>query len=101
MRIIIQSAICLLLIGCIMPVPYGYFQFIRIACCIGFIYLAYGEFKADKMITGLFCVIGAILLNPVYKIHFVRHIWNAIDIVLAALIVIWIIVDLSRKRKIV
>lgn len=91
---IIKTLIAVLLIGCIFKVPYGYFQFIRIAGCIGLAYLAYFEFEANKMPTGVLCVAGAILLNPVYKIHFVRSLWNTIDLIMAALLIIWIVIDL-------
>ena len=80
----------MLLIGCLFNVPYGYFQFIRIAGCLGFAYLAYNEFEDNKTVTGLFCIACAILLNPVFKIHFTRKVWNNIDLVIAILLLIWI-----------
>ena len=64
MTVIIKLLIAALLIGCLFNVPYGYFQFIRIAGCIGFAYLAYNEFNYKRNITGILSVACAILLNP-------------------------------------
>lgn len=101
MKIVIKGLLIALLIGCIFKVPYGYFQFVRIAGCIGLAYLAYLEFEANKPLTGTLCVIGAILLNPIYKIHFVRSLWNTIDLIIAGLLIIWVIVELITKPKII
>jgi hypothetical protein len=94
MKITIKLIISLLLIGCVAHMPYGYYQFIRIAGCAGFAYLAYIEFEENKVITGILCVAAAILLNPIFKIHFERKLWNEIDIVLAAALILWLIIDL-------
>ncbi len=99
MIVIIKLLIAALLIGCLFNVPYGYFQFIRIAGCIGFAYLAYNEFNYKRNITGILSVACAILLNPVYKIHFTRKLWNDIDLVIAILLLIWVIFDASKNIK--
>ena len=90
---IIKVLLAAFLLGCLLNVPYGYFQFIRIACCIGFGYLAFGEFERKKVLTGLICIGLCILLNPIYKIHFTRQLWNKIDVVIAIFLLVWLIVD--------
>lgn len=37
-----------MLLGCLLKMPYGYFQFVRLGAVIGFIWLAIGEFKVNK-----------------------------------------------------
>ncbi len=93
MNVIIKILIALFLIGCLFNVPYGYFQFVRIASCIGFAYLAYKEFEEDKTITGILCIGCAILFNPIFKIYFKRELWNDIDLVIAIALGVWIIAD--------
>lgn len=89
-----------LLIGCLLNVPYGYFQFTRIAGCIAFCYLAYKEFEDKREITGILSVACAILLNPVFKIHFTRQTWNIIDLVIATGLIVWTISEaLINKQK--
>ena len=103
MGIAIKILLAALLLGCLFKVPYGYFQFIRIAGCIGFCYLAYEEYKSRKIITEVLCIACAILLNPVIKIHFSRPLWNTIDLIIAILLAVWIIFDFEylhhRKNR--
>jgi hypothetical protein len=40
MEIIIKIILSLLLFLCLLPMPYGYFQFVRFAAMVGFGYLA-------------------------------------------------------------
>ena len=100
MSAIIKISIAALLIGCLLNVPYGYFQFLRIAGCVAFCYLAYKEFEQKREITGTLSVACAILLNPVFKIHFERKTWNTIDVIIAIGLIVWTISDASvSKRK--
>lgn len=94
MQNVIKIIIAALLLGCLLKVPYGYFQFIRIVSCIGFCWLAYAEFEKNKAGTGILSIGCAILLNPIIKIHFNRTIWNNIDIAIASGLILWVIVDL-------
>jgi hypothetical protein len=94
MNTIIKLIIAALLFGCLLDVPYGYFQFIRIACFIGFAYLAYQEFEEKKNIKGIVWAACAILLNPVIKIHFTRGVWNNIDLVIAIGLTICSLIEL-------
>jgi hypothetical protein len=105
MSYIIRIGLTILLIGCLFKVPYGYFTFVKIASCIGFLYLAFTEFESRRQITGTLCVLCAILLNPIFKIHFTRKTWNLIDEIIAGLLILWVIIDLilmfrNRNSKI-
>ena len=99
MKIAVKAIMAALLFGCLAPMPYGYFQFIRIACCAGFIYLAVNEFKSDRIVTGLLSVAAAILFNPIFKIYLGRSIWNTVDIAAGGLLLIWIISDFIKKNN--
>ena len=74
--------------------PYGYYQFVRIATCIGFIALAYIEYESKRTTTVVLSVLAAILFNPIAKIYFKKDTWQIIDEVIAIALVIWIITDL-------
>ncbi len=94
MKTIIKVIIAALLLGCLLKVPYGYFQFVRIAACAGFIYLAWQEFESKNSILGVLWAACAILFNPIYKIHFTRKVWNQIDVVVAVALLICLIIEL-------
>lgn len=103
---VIKFLLAIMLLLCLLKMPYGYFQFIRIAGAIGFGYLCYSEFQQQRSITGLLCALCTILLQPVFKIHFTREIWNKIDVIIAIFLLIWTIIDLflhygkSNKKEI-
>ena len=93
-NIIIKVSLIILLVGCLYKMPYGYYQFIRIAGFIGFGVLAYYENKNGHALLMILCAGAAILLNPIFKIYLTRNIWNKIDLILALAIGVWVLTDL-------
>lgn len=84
---IVKIIIATFLFGCLLKMPYGYFQFVRIATCIGFIWLA-NEYKAIPL--ALICCVGAVILfNPIFKVHFSRILWNTMDAIVGGLLIVW------------
>lgn len=83
---IIYAASLMLLIA-LLPMPYGYYTLLRI-CVFGlFGLLAYdAHLKGSKLLPWLFGFM-AVLFNPLFKIHFSREIWAAIDVASAAILV--------------
>jgi hypothetical protein len=88
-----------ILVGCLFDVPYGYFQFVRISGCLGFLYLAWIELENERIITGIPCIVSGILLNPIFKIHFTRNIWNKIDLAMAGFLFIWLLFNENIPRN--
>lgn len=74
--------------------PYGYYQFVRITAFIGFGWLAYTEYEQKRAAIAIPCILLAVLFNPVIKVYLGREAWQMIDIVVAALLVIWVVADL-------
>jgi len=99
MKYILKAILILLLIGCLAEMPYGYYQFFRIAGTIMFIWLASIAFQNKKNAVVLFYSLMAALLQPVLKIHFAREIWNAIDVVIAAVLLVIFIWELGKKLR--
>lgn len=94
MKIIIKLIIAALLFGCLAKMPYGYFQFVRIAAFIGFIVLAYMEYEAKRIVLIILYGAAAILFNPLKKIYFKRDAWNDIDIAVGIALVVCILIEL-------
>ena len=92
MKLSVKVFLVIILVLCIFKMPYGYYQFARIATCAGFLWLAYSYSKQPLLL--LPCIGVAILVNPVIKVYFNRRTWNNIDVAIAILLAIWIIVDL-------
>jgi hypothetical protein len=61
--------------------PYGYFQFVRFACLVGFALLAYQSYQEDKEKEAILFGILALLFQPFFKIVLGRDLWNVVDVV--------------------
>lgn len=101
MTSIIKVILAIILLGCLLKMPYGYYQFVRLAASIGFIWLAY-QYRQTLLLllTSIAC---AILFNPIYKVSFPRKTWNKLDTIIAAGLIIWVIIELIylaiKKKK--
>lgn len=74
-----------LLLLCLLPIPYWYYQLIRVVSTVAFVYFAYQE-RGNQM---MWIFIGlAILFQPIEKIALGRTLWNIIDI-LVAVFLLW------------
>jgi hypothetical protein len=92
---IIKIVIALLLFGCILDMPYGYFQIVRFASMAGFAYIAYFNFENNKKNEALLYVLLAILFQPLIKISLGRELWNLVDVVVGG----WLIISIFYKNN--
>ncbi len=83
-----KISLAILLILCLANMPYGYYQFVRIAGLVGFLFLAYDAIKNNNSVELIFYIVMAILFQPIYKITFDREIWNIIDLSVGFLLLI-------------
>lgn len=80
-----------LLLLCLAPMPYGYYQFVRIVAMIAFAIMAYLYYKRN--VVPLAIIFGglALLFQPFIKVALGRTLWNVVDVVVAVgLVVLWI-----------
>lgn len=84
---IIKILLCILLMGCLFDMPYGYFQLVRFIGMIAFGILAYNNFEKNQ---SWFIIWGGstILINPFFKIALGRMIWNVVDLIWVALLIV-------------
>ena len=84
---IIKILLAILLISCLLPMPYGYFNFVRIISMICFAIFAYQYYSEKKMELAItFCGL-AILFQPLIKIHLGRGLWNVVDVIVAVFLI--------------
>ncbi|SDH29856.1 DUF6804 family protein [Winogradskyella thalassocola] len=80
---IIKITLAILLLLCLLDMPYGFYQFVRFAALVGFGVLAFRaneeNNKTDMVIYGTL----ALLFQPFFKIALGRDIWNIVDVVVA------------------
>lgn len=93
---LLKLGIALILLVCLLDMPYGYYQLVRFLSSIGFGYLAYeANSEQHKNDTIIYVVLG-LLFQPFLKVSLGRELWNIIDLVVA----IYLIAKTIRVNKI-
>ena len=84
---ILKIALSILLLLCLLKMPYGYFQLVRFIGMVIFIILAYFEKDKTNKTLMIVWICSAVLINPFIKIALGRFIWNIIDVIWAILLI--------------
>lgn len=90
--------LALLLLLCLAPMPYGYFMIVRLLAMVFFAYFAYHFFTADKESLAIVFVSLALLFQPFLKIALGRQMWNVVDVVVAAFLIVLSVIGYSKKQ---
>ena len=79
----IQLILAALLLLCLAPMPYGYYQLVRFVSMIVFAIMAFRYWNQEK--KGLAISFGALVLlfQPFFKVALGRTVWNIVDVVVA------------------
>lgn len=80
---LIKIILSILLLLCLLPMPYGYFQLVRFIALIGFAYLAYQAKEKEAQTEFIVYCILALLFQPFFKIALGRELWNVVDVIVA------------------
>lgn len=84
-HIIPALIVAIMLLVAILPLPYGYYTFLRWATCGVAVFIAFNAYRWGKTwATWLFGAI-AVLFNPFVPIYLTKEIWQPIDVVGALL----------------
>ncbi|MBQ9286478.1 MAG: hypothetical protein IJ209_09420 [Bacteroidaceae bacterium] len=81
------------------PMPYGYYQFIRLASMIAFAVMACQYYEQKREVLVIAFAALAILFHPFYKIALGRMMWNVVDVVVAVGLVTLCYIEYSSPRK--
>lgn len=97
--IYINLILAALLLLCLAPMPYGYYQLVRFVAMVVFAVLAFQYY--EKKQEALMVVFGALalLFQPFVKIALGRTLWNVVDVVVAVLLIALWLIDKGKGRK--
>jgi hypothetical protein len=95
MEKIIKIGLAILMFGCLLALPYGYYQFVRFAALIGFGILAYQANQQEKQTETIVYGVLALLFQPFFKVSLGREIWNVVDVIVG----IGLLLSLFKKQK--
>ncbi|MEQ3661566.1 MAG: DUF6804 family protein [Flavobacterium sp.] len=79
----LKLILIVLLLLCLLDMPYGYFQFVRWFSMVAFSYLALVAIREDKQNEIFIYIALVILFQPIIKIALGRIIWNIVDVLVA------------------
>ena len=89
-----------LMLLCLAPMPYGYFQLVRFVAMVAFGLMAYRYYVNNKAIAAVVFGVLALLFQPIYKIALGRATWNVIDVLVAVLLIALYVLEKRLEKKI-
>lgn len=99
MKVLIKIILAVLLLGCLLKMPYGYFQFIRIGATATFVFLAYSNVNQKNNSLLIIYIALAILFQPFFKIIIHRNAWQYIDVIVALFLIIISITETFKRKN--
>ncbi|SMP97405.1 hypothetical protein SAMN05421679_11313 [Epilithonimonas pallida] len=95
MEKIIKIGLAVLMFGCLLDMPYGYYQLVRFIALIGFGVLAYQANQRSRQTEMFIYGALALLFQPFFKIALGRELWNIVDVIVG----VGLLVSLAKKNK--
>ena len=80
----LKLTLSILLFLCLLDMPYGFYQLVRFVALVGFGYLAFQANKDGKENEMLVYGALALLFQPLLKIPLGRELWNIVDVIVGA-----------------
>jgi hypothetical protein len=96
---VLKIFLAVLLFGCLLPMPFSYYNFIRLAEFIGFLIFTYKAIKNEKSIAALGLFIIAVIFNPFSRLTMKKFDWNIIDVAVALFLIFWILIEVKSEEK--
>ncbi|STC98477.1 DUF6804 family protein [Elizabethkingia anophelis] len=95
MEKIIKIGLAVLMFGCLLDMPYGYYQLVRFIALISFAVLAYQASQQSRQTEMFIYGALALLFQPFFKIALGRELWNIVDVIVG----IGLLVSLVKNNK--
>ena len=89
---VIKIVLVILLFVCLLDMPYGFYQFVRFIALIGFAILAYQALQEGRQTEVIIYAVLAILFQPFFKIALGRDLWNVVDVIVGAGLIVSIVI---------
>lgn len=96
---IIKIILAILFFICLANMPYGYYELVRFVALVGFAILAYYANESGNKIKVIIFIALAILFQPLVKIALGRNLWNIIDVIVGAALLVSIFLPLQKKEN--
>ena len=87
-RLLIKLGVAAILLLCLLDMPYGYYELVRVVSAVAFAYFAFDYFKSKKEGLGIAFTALAVLFQPFVKIALGRTLWNVVDVIVAIVLIL-------------
>lgn len=88
--------LAVLLLFCLLHLPYGYYVLVRFVAMVGFAVFAYDYYEQQNKPLAITFGALALLFQPFVKIALGRAIWNVVDVVVAILLIALLIKEKGK-----
>lgn len=87
-----------LMLLCLAPMPYGYFQLVRLLSAIAFAVMAFRYYRERKEWMAYTFGVLVLLFQPFYKIALGRTVWNVVDVIVALGLIVLFLYEWKRGK---
>jgi hypothetical protein len=81
MEKLVKIILAILFFLCLLHMPYGYYELVRMIALLGFAILAYLAYREGNHVEMILFIGLAILFQPFRKLALGREIWNIVDVI--------------------
>ena len=92
-----QLILAALLLLCLAPMPYGYYQLVRFVSMVVFAVMAYQYYVKKQELWAVVFGALALLFQPFFKVALGRTMWNIVDVVVAIILLVMAFIDKKKK----
>lgn len=95
----IKILLVILLLGCLLDMPYGYFMLVRFVSTCAFLFFSYNAKNKGYYRETLLYLMLALIFQPVFKIVLGRFIWNIVDVIVSSILIVSLFSDFNSIHK--
>ena len=95
----LKTILAVMLLICLLDMPYGYYQLVRIVSFVLFGYFAYIQYRRKQVILFLVFLIASLMFNPIIKVTLGKLLWQTADVIFAGLLLVTVTIDMINRKK--
>jgi len=96
---LVLSILAALLLLCLAPMPYGYYQLVRFVSMVVFGVMAVRSWNEKRQVWAIAFGSLALLFQPIVKIALGRTMWNIVDVVVAIILVVYTLLYMNKQDE--
>ena len=99
LQTIIKIVLSVLFFLCLLDMPYGFYQLLRIVALIGFGILAYKANEENRNTEMIIYGGLALLFQPFFKIALGREMWNIVDVIVGIGLIASLFMNRTKSQR--